>query len=821
MEKIYFLYTLPILQQLKISLPAMVRLFLFVILFSSKTTAQNSGEIILQESFKNYQEHSFTEKIYLHSDKDIYLAGEICWFKLYNVNAIFNSPVSVSKIAYVEVLDSNNKPVLKAKISLKNGTGNGSFDFPLSLISGTYNLRAYTNWMKNDPADYFFYKRIRILNSRKAVESTGSSSKEIYDIQFFPEGGNLVNGIQSKIAFHTVDKTGKGISCEGVVINDQNDTLVHFSSLKFGMGNFLMTPQEGHLYKAMIRLPNGQKLLKELPVAYKDGYTLQLEATEADQLKITVRTNLINSVTPIVYLFAHTRGSVKFVSGSSTANGQAVFLIDKNKLGDGISHLTIFNANKQPVCERLYFTYPKQQLEVAITSDLKEYDLRKKINLHINTSNLDGKPLEATMSMAVIRIDSLQEIEEMDISSYLWLSSDLTGTIESPGYYFNTIDSYKEGAIDNLMLTHGWRRFNWEEVFQNKTPGFDFAPEYVGHLITGKIIENSTGLHGKGINGFLSVPGTRTQFRTARSNEYGVVKFEVNDFYNEGEIIVQTNSRMDSGYSIEIVSPFAEKFTKNILPEINLRTLQTEDLQFHHIGVQVQNVFNSNKTNQYKFPSIDTTPFYNKPDITYLLDNYVRFTTLDEVLREYVLPVSVTTRNRKYHLPVYDELSRKFFEIDPLVLVDGVPAFDFDRFMNYDPLKMRKLELVSRLYYYGNLFFPGIINFVTYKGDLAGYELDPHATVIDYEGLQLQREFYTPVYETPQQIESRLPDYRNLLYWSPDINTNSSGKQDISFYSSDLAGKFAVILQGITPNGKTGSKAMMIEVKKPLNLSKN
>ncbi|MFM9911270.1 MAG: hypothetical protein ACKVOW_18170 [Chitinophagaceae bacterium] len=815
-----YLNTTNILQQLKNSLPARFGLFLFAVLFTSKTVAQNSGEIILQESFKNYQEHSFIEKIYLHSDKDVYLAGEICWFKLYNVNAFFNSPVSVSKIAYVEVLDNNNKPVLKAKISLRNGTGNGSFDLPLSLVSGTYNLRAYTNWMKNGLADYFFYKRIRILNSRKAVEGPASIPKEIYDIQFFPEGGNLVNGIQSKIAFHTVDKTGKGISCAGVVINDQNDTLVHFSSLKFGMGNFLMTPQQGHLYKARVRLPNGQEIIKELPAAYKDGYTLQLEETGTNQLKITVRTTLINSVGPFVYLFAHTRGSVKFVTSSTSANGQSVFFMDKNKLGDGISHFTIFNGNKQPVCERLYFTYPKQRLEVAVTSDLKKYEARKKINLQISTSNQDGKPAGANMSMAVIRIDSLQEMEEMDISSYLWLSSDLTGTIESPGYYFNTIDSYREDAIDNLMLTHGWRRFNWERVLQNKTQGFDFIPEYVSHLIIGKIVENSTGLPGKGIDGFLSVPSTRTQFKTARSSEDGIVKFEVNDFYNEGEIIVQTNSKMDSGYSIEIASPFAEKFKEDVPPAIDIHTLPADDLRYHHIGVQVQNVFNGNKKNRYKLPGIDSTAFYNKADVSYLLDNYVRFTTLDEVLREYVPQVSVAIKNRRYHLPVFDELRRQFFEIDPLVLVDGVPAFDFDRFMNYDPLKIRKMEIVSRLYCYGDLFFAGIVNFITYKGDLAGYELDPHATVIDYAGLQLQREFYSPVYETPQQIESRLPDYRNLLYWSPDINTNSSGKQDISFYSSDLAGKFAVILQGITPDGKTGSKAIIIEVKEPLRSSK-
>ena len=139
--------------------------------------------------------------------------------------------------------------------------------------------------------------------------------------------------------------------------------------------------------------------------------------------------------------------------------------------------------------------------------------------------------------------------------------------------------------------------------------------------------------------------------------------------------------------------------------------------------------------------------------------------------------------------------------------------FDLDKLMRYDPLKIRKLEIVSRMYYLGNLSFSGIINFVTYNGNMPEYELDPHTTVMDYEGLQVQREFYSPVYETPQQVENRLPDYRNLLLWSPNVKTDNSGKKNIQLYTSDLPGKYAVILQGLTIDGKSGSKVMILEVK--------
>ena len=105
------------------------------------------------------------------------------------------------------------------------------------------------------------------------------------------------------------------------------------------------------------------------------------------------------------------------------------------------------------------------------------------------------------------------------------------------------------------------------------------------------------------------------------------------------------------------------------------------------------------------------------------------------------------------------------------------------------------------------------MNFVTYNGDLTGYVLDPNAIAIDYPGMQLQRDFFSPVYETQQEISSHLPDYRNVLYWSPEVKTTKEGKPGVTFYSSDVPGKYAVIVQGISADGKTGSKVIEFEVK--------
>jgi hypothetical protein len=240
-------------------------------------------------------------------------------------------------------------------------------------------------------------------------------------------------------------------------------------------------------------------------------------------------------------------------------------------------------------------------------------------------------------------------------------------------------------------------------------------------------------------------------------------------------------------------------------------------LMNHHVALQVQNQYTGNQQNKFELPAYDSLPFFGKPDYSYQLDDYTRFTTMEEVLREYVFPVTLSSSRGKYDIRVLNtNKEHEFFDLPPLVLLNGVPVLDLNRIMSHDPFNVKKLEIVAKPWYYGDMAFSGIMNFVGYDNRMQGFELDPHSTVIDYDGLQSQREFYSPVYETPQQSESRLPDFRKLLFWSPDIKTNERGENDISFFSSDLGGKFVVVLQGISKDGKTGTGIMEFDVKEEL-----
>jgi hypothetical protein len=760
----------------------------------------------IRAAFSEYNNSLLTEKVFAHTDKNFYLAGEIIWFKLYLVNGDDNKPLDVSKVAYVEILDRDQKSVLQGKIALDKGTGNGSLYIPLSFNSGVYRLRAYTNWMKNFDPGYYFEKPVTIVNSLKNLNKQTVPTRN-YDLQFFPEGGNLVQGVQSKVAFKIVDQSGKGIDCKGSVVNKNNDTVATFQPFKFGIGNFGFTPEAGNNYKAIVKLPD-TTFTRELPAALEQGYVLRLSSTSGSQLRLSVSTNIKSA--GVVYLFVHARQISKVSERGILVNGAVEFNIDKNKLEDGISHITIFDQNNLPVCERLYFIQPSQKLIIQPTIEQQEITSRKKVKLTVNSIDESKRSVPADISVSVYRVDSFQSNQSEAIDSYFWLTSDLRGTIESPGYYLSERNPEVDEATDNLILTHGWRRFTWQNVLKAAKPVYSFVPEYKGHIIYAKVTNIKNTMPGADVLAYLSVPGSRVQLYNSKSDSTGMVRFYTKDFYGPNEIVLQTDVK-DSIYKIELVDPFSNKISTKPLPAFELSENMKSIISDYNLSMQVQNSFVSEKLKQFDAPVIDSNAFFGDPDIQYLLDNYTRFSTMEEVLREYVYEVLVRRQKENFHLVVSD-VDNKIFLDDPLTLINGVPVFDPNKVIKYDPLKVKKIAIVKRKYFYGPSIFNGILNFVTYQPDPSILS-DLKPVVLEYEGLQYQREFYSPVYETQDQISSRLPDFRNVLYWSPGIHTDAQGKAEINFFTSDLKGKYIAVLQGMNADGRVGGRSVSFEVK--------
>ena len=792
---------------------------LFVGLLSGMSlSAQNNNLENMVTSLNAYGSRHLEEKVYVHTDLSYYLCGQILWFKAYLEDALNNHPLSVSKVVYVEILNKAHDPVMQAKIGIKDGSGSGSFNLPLTLETGNYELRAYTNWMKNDSAFHFFKKIITIVNTTQNLDTTIVHNHFKYFAQFFAEGGNLVNGLKSVLAFKINDNYGNGVDAQGVIVDQSNDTILHFQPAHFGMGKFEFTPENGKNYHAVISFADSSSLVKNLPEAYPSGYVMHLEES-GNNVKISVASSGQSSSE--IYLVAQTNNNVDASQASKTENGNAVFLINKNDLKDGVARITLFNENRQPLCERLYFKRPDKKLLIDAKADKSNYNKRNPVNISLSTSDESSKMLPGNLSVSVYRLDSLNQPQQENIFSYLWLTSDLKGYIQKPDFYFEKDNAETNDALNNLLLTQGWRKFDWDQLSSKSS--FTYMPENQGHLITGKVTNEVTGQPTPNVLVYLSVPGRRVQLYGCKSDAQGLVHFNMDNFYGVGQIVLQTNTTEDSIYRLQVFTPFSDEHVAGELPRLTVSEESADELAGANLHMEIENAYHEKDLQKLQPLMIDTLPFYQKPYKTYLLDNYTRFTTMEEVMREYVSEVNVVKRNKHYHFNTFNNAgfalqnlqpSERTMMEDPLMLLDGVPVFDVDKIIAYDPLKVQKLEVVAARYIWGPIRANGIVSYTTYKGDLPGFSLNPHDVILDYDGLQKQRIFYSPDYSTDKVAQSRLPDFRNVLYWSPDVSTNATGEGKISFFTGDIPGKYLVEFQGISANGDAGSSSFIFDVAK-------
>ncbi len=790
-----------------VSFPVSVKPALAIIgfLLCSTLTSQAQGEAATGK-ITAYAQKAAAEKLYLHLDRPLYLVGETLWFKVYYTDEQHRL-ADLSKVAYLEILDNDNNTVVQAKVSLKEGIGSGAIQLPTTAASGNYLVRAYTNWMKNFSPEHFFETGVTLINPFLPADAPADMLPVANTvIGFFPEGGALVAGLENKVAFRAVDSQGKGLVFQGKIYNQRRELVTSFTPRQYGLGHFLLKPVSGDSYQAEWTDAAGKTQVSPLPAVAADGYAVQVTG-KGDKVQVTVQ-RAGNAPGGRLHLLVY-KGTDSFAGTAPVTDNKALFELDKKQLKAGVNSLVLFTDDLKPVAERLWFNRPARPLLLQAATPKTVYSLREKINLELTA----GLPAGLTSaSVAVYLTDSLPELPQADIESYLLLTSDLKGKIEDPGYYFREVSDATDLALDDVMLTHGWRRYQWNTLLSDPVFQPAYLPEYYEHLITGKIVDAQSGAPLLNHAVFAASPSSRILPFVGMSDAQGRFLFETKGYTGPRELVVQPNLRNDSTSRITIDNPFSEMYTRSRMPVLALRDSWKQDILKRSINMQTWNSYFPKPRPQ---TAPDSTTFYGKPDFRYYLDDYTRFPTMEEVMREYIPAVLVRIRQGNFHFKVLElGLHTQVFNDDPLILLDGVPVFDTDRIIRFDPLKMKRVDVLTRQYYIGELAFPGVVSYSTYGGDLSDFEMDPRALILSYEGTLQHREFYKPDYERPDPKAQRIPDFRNLLFWSPSVTLKGNEKQTIPFFASDQEGTYRIVVQGLSQEGIPGSATSVIRVTK-------
>jgi hypothetical protein len=331
--------------------------------------------------------------------------------------------------------------------------------------------------------------------------------------------------------------------------------------------------------------------------------------------------------------------------------------------------------------------------------------------------------------------------------------------------------------------------------------------EYEGHQVNAKILSVETGLPVKGIGVYAAIMGHQANLSYGISNVAGEIKFLFAPVVSETRIVFSVPEKEAKRVKVEMLDDVVvhEPIT---FPCLQLRKEMRVDIEERILNVNVMKQYGLNEIKQADGTELDTTDFYGKPDARYLLDNFVRFPDMKEILYEFVPEVRVkkAINDSGVVVEILNDPYKRYFTESALVMLDGVPVQNVNELLEFDPLKLRSIDVMSRLYYLGDIHFNGIINYKSYTKDLAGFTLTPAEVIYSFRGVE---GYPLPRFYKHQALKKNgLPDFRNLLY--RDINFNKKSKQSTSytFSASDSKGNFKVIVQGWNNNGKkvsTGS----------------
>ncbi len=743
------------------------------------------------------------ERVYLHLDRPSYWVDEDIWFKAY----VKNSPINECNL-YVELINPSGTVVLRNTCWVQNGLSYGDMHLPDTLTSGIYQLRAYTNWMRNFDNQWFFCEELVVsnpANTQRPGEVIRLKTRHI-DLQFFPEGGSFVTGVKNKVAFKAVDNNGKGIDFSGHLTDGAGNPVAEVESRFKGIGSIVFTPEKGKRYTVEAIFPGNVRKSESLPKAKDEGVTLSINSLDSTQIEVQIYSKFTAIDVENEYLLiGQSGGYICYQKRLKTDNGVNVQRIDKNKLPGGIIQFTLFDSNLVPLCERLVYNKPKDLIKLLIKTEKQAYKPHEKVKLGVAAIAQSGKACLSNLSISVY--NTTKNLTENDYPNNLYthflLNSELKGNIESPGYYIKDDSLSTQLALDNLLLTHGYREFNWEVVLNGAYPEIKFQPESSIQL-KGRVVSSATNTPvANGKVTMMTVKGLLETYET-QTDSLGNFVFQDLFFYDTLFVSLQAlNKRRNRNTIIEIdANVESSPKTSSDVPtyEYSDSTLQkfTNLNEIRSIQVKKKWGFEDTIIMQelnvvaHKKEKDEHPKIYTNVGTVYdvNLNDSRSGSILDAI--EGIIP-GVYKENESFYARGQ---SVKFYMDNMEVGVDVLEQFPVELI---DKVEYVKMPITVGINYSGGIIF--IYPKRGMKNTVPPNEMSRGMESVKIIGYSVSRKFYSPKYDEANAVENKV-DYRNTLYWNPVLRTDSTGIAVTGFYNSDEVGEIKIVVEGLTSDGK-------------------
>jgi hypothetical protein len=765
------------------------------------------------------------EKVFLQIDKNQLVAGDQLWFKAW---CTFNAkPTFLSKIIYVELVDESGNVVQKKMFSMDStASASGVFDIDKKIRSGNFSLNAYTLWMLNTP-DFVAKKSLYIYGSDYINKINNVPKLQNIKSQFFPEGGNIIAGINNRIAFKFTNHNAIPINVSGVIVDKLNQQITTFKAEHDGMGFFEFEPKSETEYFAVINSSNGSSQTFKMPATQNEGLNMMVYNSSSRISIIINRGDYNKEKYNKSILLAHMNGKLIFAGEFDFNEGKTATSISKKGLQPGIIHFTVFDTASNPLIERIAFIENYSVQAPTLNHEIQNINKRGKNTISFQFENTNNEDL-SILVRSYNKNDSLQNSES--ILSSLLLNSDLKGNIPNSQYYFSKKSEVVLQHLDLVMMTHGWRRFSWNSIINKTDPLLKYPIEST-ISIKGKVTKSDRAdliTNGK-VSVILKGEDSTKIIADAFLTDKGEFNLDSLRYKKKATIYyeAQNNKHQKIPVDVTIYPSYIDTLKKSTFTSaINLDTSLISN--------------RNNSFSQYiykRLGNIDTL-LYGNTTLAGVTVTSKKLSSIDSLQKEYVSSLfyvsdhTIDFANSEGMINIWQYLRGQIpgFEVNPFngggasarfTRYDGIRGLSDDegsdaiKFMlNEIEVSPEQLDFLSPndvalvKVYKGNNAFAwganmGMISVYTKKGTINNKSIyEKTFKKLEKIGYENDREFFNIDYSKMLDLNKNIIDNRQTLYWNPTIKKDKSGKYSFTYYNNDLSESNLLLIQGIDQNGR-------------------
>ena len=779
--------------------------------------AENNATDSLGHHLQRQRQLFPQEKIYLHTDRSSYAAGDTIWFRAHLVDAATHQANVTSRYVYVELIDPDSKMLKRIKLRPSNKIFQGHIAIDNMLPQGYYTLRAYTRFMENLTENYFFHSNIAITNPVGTKQTGDSPEKKedapkrhtpAFDVSFYPEGGYLPEGVLWRVAFKGVNQDGWSDQVYGHVLErSTGDTVATLQHSHRGMGVFMLKAEKGKEYVAKCINSQNRYAEFELPSPIEDVPILSAHWVR-DRLGITLSAPQAEGV----HLVMHTRGMVFYNQPWNPK--QPTLLIHKEQMPAGVIQIVLTGKDNKVLSERLIFNQPSQSLQTTLNGNKEIYGKREAVEMETLLNLLETDSTEVgNFSVSVCHNEEATATPTASIYTYLLLTSELKGEIELPETYFEQNDRTARQNLDLLMLTQGWRRYNIQQVAKGEYKLPTTQPE-IGQEIHGQAVSEFNSDPRPGAQILMIISGHRF-YEEKKTDSLGRFCYTHLDFPDNTKFIlralnqkgkshdVQLNIQEEEYPTIPAYTPIGKLLNRGeIKKELNINALNDSTLRLIELqDIEITASYKTPKTPIGFMPNATTSTFdekyYEKKqvyDMYDLLNSTPYVTCFSDSIAVRALP------NIGYGVGM-SMVSRD--SIPTLIMVDNLEC-TAEQVLSLDAEDVEEVTVVRKL---TNSMFDmqgyGALLLIYTKPNSKRAKRFSKINIAGYTplGYQHPAAFYSPKYESPSRRIDK-SDRRTTLFWNPAIPIDQTGKAKFRFYTGDKEGIYTILVQGVTTDGE-------------------